>query len=136
MEGEGKKNNTAMLTVIAIATLLVAVVGATFAYFSASVNSTGNNITGTTHNVSPSNFTLTTTKYTFSGATASSNNLVPAEITSGTTTGINKALTAKCENSGYTGCHVWKITASSTQTLEEANIRLNLSLTVAISMYD
>ncbi len=35
MEGE-KKGNTAMLTVIAIATLLVAVVGATFAYFSAS----------------------------------------------------------------------------------------------------
>ena len=34
MEGE-KKNNTAMLTVIAIATLLVAVIGATFAYFTA-----------------------------------------------------------------------------------------------------
>ena len=40
MEGE-RKSNTAMLTVIAIATLLVAVVGATFAYFSA--NTTGNN---------------------------------------------------------------------------------------------
>ena len=40
MEGE-KKSNTAMLTVIAIATLLVAVVGATFAYFSASTTNTG-----------------------------------------------------------------------------------------------
>ena len=41
MEGE-RKSNTAMLTVIAIATLLVAVVGATFAYFSASTTNTGN----------------------------------------------------------------------------------------------
>lgn len=39
MEGE-RKNNTALLTVIAIATLLVAVVGATFAYFSASETNT------------------------------------------------------------------------------------------------
>lgn len=37
---EKKSSNTIMLTVIAIATLLVAVVGATFAYFSA--NTTGN----------------------------------------------------------------------------------------------
>ncbi|MBQ9833832.1 MAG: hypothetical protein IJO33_01415 [Bacilli bacterium] len=37
---EKKSGNTIMLTVIAIATLLVAVVGATFAYFSA--NTTGN----------------------------------------------------------------------------------------------
>ena len=39
MEGE-RKSNTAMLTVIAIATLLVAIVGATFAYFSASTTNT------------------------------------------------------------------------------------------------
>lgn len=35
---EGKKGNTVLLTVIAVATLLVAVVGATFAYFTASVS--------------------------------------------------------------------------------------------------
>lgn len=39
---EGNKKNTLLLTVIAIATLLVAVVGATFAYFSAQL-STGTN---------------------------------------------------------------------------------------------
>ncbi len=44
MEGE-KKGNTAMLTVIAIATLLVAVVGATFAYFSASTGNTSGAVT-------------------------------------------------------------------------------------------
>lgn len=36
-----EKKNTILLTVIAIATLLVAVVGATFAYFTATVNTTG-----------------------------------------------------------------------------------------------
>lgn len=37
-----EKKNTILLTVIAIATLLVAVVGATFAYFTANVTTTGN----------------------------------------------------------------------------------------------
>ena len=35
------KKNTILLTVIAVATLLVAVVGATFAYFSISADATG-----------------------------------------------------------------------------------------------
>ena len=34
------KNNTVMLTIIGIATLLIAVVGATFAYFSATLTGT------------------------------------------------------------------------------------------------
>jgi len=37
-----EKKNMVLLTVIAVATLLVAVVGATFAYFTASVSGTGN----------------------------------------------------------------------------------------------
>ncbi len=41
MNDNQKKGNTVLLTVIAVATLLVAVVGATFAYFTASVQ--GNN---------------------------------------------------------------------------------------------
>lgn len=47
-----EKKNTILLTVIAIATLLVAVVGATFAYFTASVtpqNETNNTVNVTTH---------------------------------------------------------------------------------------
>lgn len=43
-----EKKNTVLLTVIAIATLLVAVVGATFAYFSASVTSTDKTTVTTT----------------------------------------------------------------------------------------
>ncbi len=41
------KNNTVLLTVIGIATLLVAVVGATFAYFSAQLSGTENQSTMT-----------------------------------------------------------------------------------------
>lgn len=42
-----EKKNMVLLTVIAVATLLVAVVGATFAYFTATVDTTGNNTTTT-----------------------------------------------------------------------------------------
>lgn len=46
------KKNTMLLTVIAVATLLVAVVGATFAYFTASNSATGaTNVTTTTEKV-------------------------------------------------------------------------------------
>ena len=45
------KKNTMLLTVIAIATLLVAVVGATFAYFSVTAT---NNATATTATALPS----------------------------------------------------------------------------------
>ena len=38
MEGQNKKSNQTLLTVIAVATLLVAVVGTSFAYFTASVS--------------------------------------------------------------------------------------------------
>ena len=131
MEENNRKGPGIFYAIVGIATLVVAITGATFAYFSASKNATGTNITGQTHDVSPSNFTLTTAKYTFSGASASSTNLVPAEITSGTTTGINKALTAKCVNAGYTGCHVWTITASSTVAVDSANIYLDMAVTAS-----
>ena len=49
MQEEKGRNNTAMLTVIAIATLLVAVVGATFAYFSTTTNNNADvTVTATT----------------------------------------------------------------------------------------
>ena len=56
------KKNTMLLTVIAVATLLVAVVGATFAFFAISTDQGKNsktNITGTTPNVPSSAIALT-----------------------------------------------------------------------------
>ena len=136
MEENNKRSGTGIFyAVVGVATLLIAIVGATFAYFSASKTATGTSISGSTHNVSPSNFTLTTAKHTFSGTTAASNALVPADfgVTAAnmTTTQVNKALTAKCENSGYTGCHLWIITAKSTVAINSANIYLDMAVTAA-----
>ena len=129
MEENSKRKGTGIFyAIVGIATLIVAIVGATFAYFSASKTATGTPISGSTHDISPDNFTLTTAKYTFSGASAATTNLVPAEITSGTVAGVNKALTAKCVNNGYTGCHVWTITAKSTVAVNAANIYLDMAV--------
>ena len=49
------------------------------------------------------------------------------EIKKGQQTFIKRAITAKCVNAGYTGCHIYKITATSTQTLENASLNLTLT---------
>ena len=58
-----EKRNTILLTVIAIATLLVAVVGATFAYFTASTKTSGegNQSSFKTQNLKGANLTFTNT---------------------------------------------------------------------------
>ena len=79
--------------VIGVATLIVAIIGATFAYFSATVSGNGSDITGTTLNVSGTALSLEVNKVTFSGTTAPSNDLVPADMVSGaaiTSTDINR----------------------------------------------
>lgn len=121
--------------VIGVATLVVAIIGATFAYFSATVNPANgsDSIQGETNGDFASSLTLTVNKLQFTGATASGK-LVPADFGASfvpaniTTTDINRALTAKCENAGYTGCHVWKITANASQAISNANINLTLNV--------
>ena len=114
--------------VIGVATLVVAIIGATFAYFNATATTNYvNNIAGNTLDISSNALSISVTKLTFTGANAPVG-LVPATIanTSGTPTlaGINQALNAKCEKGGYTGCHVYKIQASSTTNIAEAEINL------------
>ena len=53
------KKNTMLLTVIAVATLLVAVVGATFAYFATATNNAKTTITGSTENAQVGTVALT-----------------------------------------------------------------------------
>lgn len=115
--------------VIGVATLIVAIIGATFAYFSAST-SNSDTIKGNTLDVA-SSFTLNVEKITFGGATAPSNDLVPAELDGSGTEGINRALTANCEKDGYTGCHLYKITAESGQKLTTASITIDSLTTTA-----
>ncbi len=125
---ENKNGQGIFYGVIGVATLVVAIIGATFAYFSASATvDYQNSIGGNTLELAGA-LEVTVTKLSFTGATAANTNLVPATIatdTNGpTVAGINQALTAKCEKNGYTGCHVYKIVAESSETVAAASINL------------
>lgn len=133
-ENYEKKEKKKLLLVIAIfAVIFVVVVGGTYAYFSARATNSGSEITGQTLNINGSTLTIAASRLNLQPNPAPvSDNLVPArfgvEPTEITTTQVNKALTNKCVGGGYTGCHVWKITAQSTQAVPSANIRLNLNV--------
>ena len=113
--------------VIGVATLIVAIIGATFAYFNASKTAEG--IQGQANNTLKSDLKLEVSKvqWDLANETVASDNLVPADFQNEgadlTATEVNAALTKKCIDGGFTGCHVWKIKASSTQYLEAANIK-------------
>ena len=119
---EEKKGQGTLYLIIGIATLVVAIIGATFAYFSAQATS-ADKIKGGTSNVGTS-LNLTVDRVLF-GAEAGDNynNLVPAQLTL-SNDGIAKVVNNKCVASGYTGCHLYKITASSNQTLQAADLLL------------
>ena len=121
--------------VIGVATLVVAIIGATFAYFGATVTPSGDAISGATNDNIAANMSLTVQRlYPSTGATGTSG-LVPANIDgTNTLTDIQNALSATtpCVDStnGYVGCHVYKITASSSTAAAVANLNLkNLSTT-------
>jgi len=131
---ENKNGQGIFYGVIGVATLIVAIIGATFAFFSAQAQTNYiNNIEGNTLDISGA-LSVSVTKVTFTGAAADSNNLVPAKIAVDgsnvpTTAGITQALDAKCVKDGYTGCHVYKIEASSSSQIDVAEINLK-TLTV------
>ena len=121
--------------VIGVATLVVAIIGATFAYFSATVTPSGDAISGATNDDIAGNMTLTVNRLYPSAGATNTNGLVPANIDeTNTLQDINNALganTACVDNTnGYVGCHVYKITASSSTAAGTANINLkNLTVT-------
>ena len=131
---ENKKEKKKLLLVIAVFTLLiVASVGGVYAYFAARATNSGAEITGRTLDIDGTKLTIAASRVNLNPTPVPvSDNLVPAkfgvEPTEITTTEVNRALDKKCSNGGYTGCHVWKITASTTQNIPSANIKLNLSL--------
>ena len=127
-EEENRKGPGVFYAVVGVATLVVAIIGATFAYFSASVSPDENSdaITGGTSDIGAGTITLTVNKVNL-GGTATSKDLVPAVISTADTTGINAATAKKCEEGGYTGCHVYEITAESEQTISSADLLLTLS---------
>ena len=127
-EENNRKGPGIFYAVVGVATLVVAIIGATFAYFSAQATATGDTITGGTNNDLASALSVTVTRVNKTVTKANSIDLVPANI-DGTTETVNNAVKANCEANGYTGCHLYKIEAQSTQTVANASILLS-SLTV------
>ncbi len=101
-----EKKNTILLTVIAVATLLVAVVGATFAYFTASTQGTGNgNVnTGTATSIGTVRFNMNDTtqniaKVEYPGGMMATGAKVTATVTGEGTFKASYAVTATVDAS-------------------------------------
>ena len=130
---ERKNENKRLIILIGVLTVILVVsVGGVYAYFAARATNTGAEITGRTLDIDGTKLTIAAQRVNLNPTPVPvSDNLVPArfgvEPTEITTTEVNRALDKKCSNGGYTGCHVWKITASTTQNIPSANIKLNLS---------
>ena len=124
---ENKKGQGIFLGVVGVATLVVAIIGATFAFFSAQAQSENGAISGNTLDVSGTALKVLVEKVAFTGADSISASLVPAAGITATNTDVEAALDAKCQDDGYTGCHLYRITAKSTNVLSEAQLVLTLS---------
>lgn len=135
MEENNRKGPGVFYAVVGVATLVVAIIGATFAYFSASATPDTTTVTGQTNNITGSNLTLTVTKLfedkigTGAGKLAATQNLVPADFNDASTTDITNAITNYCIDDGYTGCHMYDIMIKCDQTISEANLLLDLAVT-------
>ena len=139
MEEKNKKKRMLYVLLGAVA-LLIVLVGGTYAYFSASV-SNSNTIGGNTQNINNNSLTLTVKKVVFNGTNAPSNDLVPAyfgvdnneelNVSAPSELGLTQVssmLAHKCEQDGFTGCHVYQINISADQNITHANLLLNLSV--------
>ena len=123
MEENNRKGPGVFYAVVGVATLVVAIIGATFAYFSAQATS-ADKVQGGTNTELSTALTLNVDRQLFGEAESESyNNLVPAVIDV-TTDGIKKVVDNKCMAGGYTGCHLYKITATSSQNVAHASVRL------------
>ena len=129
---ENKKKS--LLPLIIVLTLVLALsVGGVYAYFSARATNSGSQITGQTLDINGSTLTIAATRLDLEPDPAPvSDNLVPAyygvEPEEMTTTAVNRALSKACVVGGYTGCHVWKIEATTTQNIPNASILLHLNV--------
>ena len=141
---ENKNGQGIFLGVVGVATLVVAIIGATFAFFSAQAQSGANDLKGGTLDIASSALKLEVKRVKFTDAASNNENLVPADFgasvdstkgNSATATGIGYALSHKCQTGSYTGCHVYRISAIAGDDL--ADVSLNLTtLTVTTAAGD
>ena len=136
MEGE-RKNNTAMLTVIAIATLLVAVVGATFAYFSASETNTSNVTVSATTASAADVFTSTGNSTIEFEITADKMQHPVSDTVADTDNGtIQVALTAGSSTASCTYDIIYTVGTAFTQSAENTANALEYAMTGACTSSD
>ena len=124
MEENNRKGPGVFYAVVGVATLVVAIIGATFAYFSASASVNGNeNIAGGTQDISNALTADVTAVYTGADAAAGTG-LVPTDITDAKAN-VDAAVAKKCvSTTGYTGCHLYQIHVKSTTTLDAVELNL------------
>lgn len=133
MEENNRKGPGIFYAVMGVATLVVAIIGATFAFFSAQATTEyTDDITGQTNADLAAALKLKVERVNKTVDKATSIDLVPTDIDGTNEASVSAAVAAKCEANGYTGCHLYRITATTEQTVSNANLYLdNLTVTGA-----
>ena len=122
MEENNRKGPGVFYAVVGVATLVVAIIGATFAYFSASTNNADDPITGSI--AKAGSISLVVDSLTDTGA-----NMIPLNLIDGTSQ-LAPAMTGKCvDDNGNHVCDVYKITLTNDNETSSIDIRGELKLT-------
>ena len=132
---ENKNGRGIFLGVVSVATLVVAIIGATFAFFSAGVTSNAGDIGGNTLDISDVGLSLDVHKVNLGGSATYGDDLVPAVFTNENAAEFNAALTKHCVDDGgdYTGCHLYEIVATSASAVSSADILLSMTTTASVN---
>ena len=130
MEENNRKGTGVFYAVVGVATLVVAIIGATFAFFSASATN-DKDITGST--AAAGGVELAVRKITDTGSNMIPLNLQdntnPANAATGDADQFAKALTGKCKDAnGNNVCQIYSITVTNKSTTSAVQVRGTLTL--------
>jgi hypothetical protein len=122
MEENNRKGPGVFYAVVGVATLVVAIIGATFAYFSASTDNSEDPITGSI--AEAGGISLKVDSLTNTGA-----DMIPLNLIDGTSQ-LTPAMSGKCvDDNGNHVCDVYKITLTNDSKSASIDIRGEMKLT-------
>lgn len=129
MEENNRKGTGVFYAVVGVATLVVAIIGATFAYFSATAaNDSTTDIKGNTAEAASLGLKVTKVLPT----DVENEKIIPLASENN----MSKALTANClDAKGYTACQVYKIEVTSTTT-ENVSVIPKVTLTDTANVFN
>ena len=123
MEENNRKGPGIFYAVVGVATLVVAIIGATFAYFTAS--QTNSDITGTTAEAGGVELAI-------NPETATGSNLIPLNLITGATDTVDqfqKAIAGRCvDSNGNNVCQIYSIKVTNKSTTSAIQVRGTLNL--------